>query len=658
MKDINYKDLKNIVNSIPKLDIGTRPISGYQRNADQTQAGYITQNVTPVTNAFVPQAISNGISNIQSPLLSIGQNTAKYISTYNTALKTATEEAFNKVAASGMDMTSVGAKEGVKAAAKSTAKTAASKAVGAANIALNAYSAIHGGLGLYNNWTDSSTLTAADISNTAARSTEYTNGVAYERMGGYDVSGVDKYVRDQNKASKMEGATSGFEAGAGVGGLVGSLFPGAGTFIGAGIGGVVGAVAGLFGGSSARRERERAIEEAKRNYAFAVDAYNTQGSSEAASAGLRNIFNATHGIGADCGKGVKRYNKGKQPALVGQGEVQGTVDSNGNIVEAHTVDSPNGMHRLDNLLTFLGDNDFVLGNKKDQSGTEVSQYARMHERMFNSGNPTLQKLGEEGLKNDLELQKRLPKNSNPNPFDILMANDGKNMKKNKNSWPLWEGAEIPLAAFTANYLDDLARQKEISRTPIQAYNAYVPNKYLTQAGALMPSTYDINPQRQTINNEARFANYAINQSAYSPGQKMAMLSNMWNKRMKAMSDLMGEKQQQENTMRANYARWLSDVGAQDQQLMSAYRDKYFSQLAQANARKFNAKQQLRADRRQNWNDLAQNLYNVYFGNKNIGLYAQKLSNESKSDLMKMGNYWSPLDAFKPYNIKSPLEKGS
>lgn len=634
MKDINYKDLKNIVNSIPKLDIGTRPISGYQRNADQTQAGYITQNVTPVTNAFVPQAISNGISNIQSPLLSIGQNTAKYISTYNAALKTATEEAFNKVAASGMDMASVGAKEGVKAAAKSTAKTAASKAVGAANIALNAYSAIHGGLGLYNNWTDSSTLTAADISNSAARSTEYANGVAYDRMDGYDVSGVDKYVRDQNKASKIEGATSGFEAGAGVGGLVGSLFPGAGTFIGAGIGGVVGAVAGLFGGDSARRERERAIEEAKRNYAFAADAYNTQGSSEAASAGLRNIFNATHGIGADCGKGVKRYNKGKQPALVGQGEVQGTVDSNGNIVEAHTVDSPNGIHRLDNLLTFLGDNDFVLGNKRDQSGTEVSQYARMHERMFNSGNPALQKLGEEGLKKDLELQKRLPKNSNPNPFDILMANDGKDMKKYKNrDYSLFDGAEIPTGAYVLNLFNNWKRKQQAEKMPVMTFNAYVPNQYLMQAGSLMPTRWDINAQRQAINDEARYVNYAINQSSYSPGQKMALLSNHWNKRMKAITDLIGEKQQQENTMRANYANWLSNVGAQNQQLLSAYRQKMYEGLAQANARKYNALQQIDADTMQNTNDFAQNLQNLMYGNKMINLYAQKVS---KRDIDALG----------------------
>ena len=120
----------------------------------------------------------------------------------------------------------------------------------------------------------------------------------------------------------------------------------------------------------------------------------------------------------------------------------------------------------------------------------------------------------------------------------------------------------------------------------------------------MPSTYEIGPQKQTINDESRFAKYAIEQSAYSPGQKMALLSNMWNRRMKAMSDLIGEKRQQENTMRANYANWLSNIGAQEQQMKSAYMQKYYDQLAQANARKFNALQTIRRDKRQNWNDFA------------------------------------------------------
>lgn len=57
-------------------------------------------------------------------------------------------------------------------------------------------------------------------------------------------------------------------------------------------------------------------------------------------------------------------------------------------------------------------------------------------------------------------------------------------------------------------------------------------------------------------------------------------------------------------MRANYAKWLSDVGAQEQQLISAYRQKYYEGLAQANARKFNALQTLHKDKRQNWNDFA------------------------------------------------------
>lgn len=57
-------------------------------------------------------------------------------------------------------------------------------------------------------------------------------------------------------------------------------------------------------------------------------------------------------------------------------------------------------------------------------------------------------------------------------------------------------------------------------------------------------------------------------------------------------------------MRANYAKWLSEVGAQEQQMKSAYMQKYYDQLAQANARKFNALQTIRRDKRQNWNDFA------------------------------------------------------
>ena len=56
-----------------------------------------------------------------------------------------------------------------------------------------------------------------------------------------------------------------------------------------------------------------------------------------------------------------------------------------------------------------------------------------------------------------------------------------------------DGAFIPTMAFTANELDNWAHGKEINRMPIEAYNAYSPNPYLMQAGALMPTIYNIDP---------------------------------------------------------------------------------------------------------------------------------------------------------------------
>lgn len=655
MKEIDYKQLKKYSN-LPKFDIGTRPIgSGYQRNADQTQTGYFTQTAEPVTNAFVPQAISSGIQNVASPLLSIGKNAVKYISEYRSVLPSALEDSAAKYAnlyAKAGASSGIAEDAFVKAgqtAAKNTAKSAASKAIGAANIALNAYGAIHGGIDLINNWKDSSTLSSEDLSNMASRSTEYVNGVAYDRIGGYDSSGVDKYVRDQNKASKIGGITSGLEAGAGIGGLIGSIFPGAGTLIGSGIGAVVGALGGLFGGGHARRKRERAIAEAKRNYANAANAYNSQNESEAASTGMRNMYYATHGIGADCGKGVKRYNNGKQPALVGQGEVQGTVDSNGNIVEAHTVDSPNGVHRLDNILTFLGDNDFVLGNKKDQSGTEVSQYARMHEKMFNSGNPALQKLGEKGLKNDLELQKRLPKNSNPNPFDILIANNGKNMKKCNMGKCLpmfdsgfWKGSELPIANYLLNYVDNNARRKQIEREPIQVNESYAPNPYISQAGALMPTMVDVSPELSDLNDQVRMANYAINQSAYTPGQRMAMLSQLYNNSIKNRSKIIASKTDRENAMRQQYAQWLSQVGESDATRRQQSRATYNKSKQQAYAQKRLLLDNIAKDNRGNLNNFFQNLNNVYWGNKDINLFQQDTNRKYRELIENMGKINKPV----------------
>lgn len=186
-----------------------------------------------------------------------------------------------------------------KEAAKSGAKTTASNAIGAANMALNAYSAIHGALGLANNWKDSSTFNAGDLANMSSKSTEYVNGVGYERYGGYDAAGAQDVVNAQNKAQKLGGITSGFEAGAGIGGLIGAIAApataGLSSLIGSGIGGILGAIGGGVFGRHARRKRQRQFEEAQQRWASASDAHNMQEESKALTTGIRNRFNATHG---------------------------------------------------------------------------------------------------------------------------------------------------------------------------------------------------------------------------------------------------------------------------------------------------------------------------------------------------------------------------
>ena len=617
MKEINYKQLRKFSN-LPKYDPGMTPISsGYQDGDNYVQAGYTTQTATPITNAYMPEALSKAAGTITGLATGLGKtayNAASSIgkTTVTPGTATAPTVTLTGTTSEGLPIISVQTGEATSATAHTVTPTAAKSAFfKAGGKVLGAAAALHGAIDSVQtaDTAGRAPMSGQDLLNSPSRNTEYINGVAYDTYGGYDSAGVNKLLKDYNKANIINQATSGMEFGAGVGSFFGPL----GTGIGSLAGLLGGLGIGLFNSGKAKDKMERVIRDTNR----AVAGYNRQSESEAANKGIQNQFYATHGD-----KGIDKVEEPN--ALVNNDEVIGTV-KNGKVKKAYTVDS-NLPDRYDGIPANLGPNDFVIGHKIGPDGVELNEKAQVYERMFNSRDPRLQKLGEEGLLATLKTQKHTPDN-NPNPWDIFTADKGKNMKRcDKGSF---SGAWIPTMAFGANVLDDWAHRKEINKMPITAFNAYTPNPYLLQAGELMPSTYEIGPQKQTINDESRFAKYAIEQSAYSPGQKMALLSSMWNKRMKAMSDLMGEKHQQENTMRANYAKWLSEVGAQEQQMKSAYMQKYYDQLAQANARKFNALQTIRRDKRQNWNDFAQNLWNIYYGNKNIDLYAQSLSNEQK-----------------------------
>lgn len=610
MKEIDYSRLRKYSN-VPKYDIGTQPISsGYQTNPNQVQVGYSTKNAERITNSFVPNAISSGIQSVSQPLMQIGKDASKYVTTFN---KTAADigEKFGSLAAKQTGEAAQNAvyQEGLKVA-KEGAKSAASKAVGAANLALSAYNVLHGGYNMIQNWNDSETLSAGDISNTAARNTEYVNGVAYDTMGGYDVAGVDKYVKDQNKASKIQGAVSGFEAGAGLGSIVGSVVPGLGTILGAGIGGVIGTIGGLFGGNKARRERQRKIEEAKRTYAQAADAYNTQSASEAASEGIRNEFYAKH---ADKGLSVETKNPN---ALVQGGEPIVKVDKRGNVIAADMFPiTPFTPERVDNIPVKLdkgSTKEGVIGNKIDPyTGERLAVEGRSMVELLNS--PYATKEQREWAKTGLrELLNRQNMTNKVAP-------------KHNNGIPMYDyGYAIPAFNYLLNDIDSRARIKAIEKQPIHVNESYAPNRYASQIGQFMPSTVNILPEIQMIDDEASKARYAISQSAYSPGQKMAMLGQLYNNVIKNKSNVVANKQDRENVMRQQYAQMLMQMGESDASRRQQSRSAYNQDKARAYAQKRATLDSINATRRGDLNNMFQTLYNTYWGNKNIGLYREDL----------------------------------
>lgn len=654
MKNVNYKQLKRY-SSLPRYDIGTTPInSGYQRNMDQVQTGYFTQNAEPVTQAFVPQARAEALQNIGSVVPNVAQNAFKYINAYNNALSagraaaqnamtTAAQGVYNPAAstlanvqnmakAAGAEFAKIGGTEAIK----SSAKEAASKAFGAANIAMNAFGAIHGGLGLANNWKDSDTLSANDLQNMAARSTEYVNGVAYDRIGGYDSAGVNDYVRAQNKAQKLGGISSGFEAGAGIGGLVGLVGGPLGSLIGSGIGGALGAIGGGFFGHRAREKRKRAIEEAKRRFALSADAYNTQSESEAASQGIRNEYYATH---ADKGLSVNH----KNPNALIQGGEPVVRTKRGKVVSADMFPVTSATpERVDNIpvrLDTKGYKDGVIGNKIDPyTGERLSVEARPLVEAMN--NPRIKNKApyKKALKNMLNLQDSLPEYDSGKPFNRFLNNAWNNIQnayKNASTGD-YRGSFLPMMNYFANTLDNRAYEKEIRREPVTATMDYAPNPYLQQAGALMPKTVDINPELQAIADQASMSKYAIDQSAYSPGQKMAMQAALANSLMKNKAAVYASKTDRENAMRQQYAQWLSQMGEAEAGRKQSALQKYNDQLARGSAEKRRQLDVLRKAKQDNLNKMFENLNNIRWGNKNIDLYYQQLELEKDKIRNQMG----------------------
>lgn len=548
------------------------------------------------------------------------------VNLFNTARQAGIEKAaeFGRLAKTTGDLATYSedaAIKAAKAAAKDTAKTFGSKAASAINLAANAYGTVHGGINMINSFNNDDTLTSTDIANMASRETNYANGVAYDRIGSYDVDGINNYVNAQNKANKISGATSGFETGAGIGGAIGTIVGPVGSLIGSGVGGVVGLFGGLFGSHKANERRKRAIEQAKQNYAIGVDAYNTQNESIAKSTGLRNQYYSTHG--ADQGLSVNHTNPN---ALIQGGEPVVKVDKYGNVISADMFPiTPETPERVDNIPVKLdqGDTkDGVIGNKINPfTGQRLAVEARPLVEAMNDPMIQDKKPYKRALKNMLKLQDMIP-------------------STNYNKLPMYDlgnGYGYSLIPMSLNYLNSLNMYNEAKKQPVTAIESYAPNTYLQQAGALMPTRLDVSTQLNAINDQARQAKWNISQQPYSPGQKMALLSNLFNNKIKGVSDIYTQKNAKEADMRAEYAKWLSATGEADAERRMKSNQDYIRDLRSAYAQKRLAKDTARKGMMSAINKGFENMFNNYMFRKNTGLYEQGITNKQAALITQLIN---------------------
>lgn len=562
MKDVNYKRLRNL----PKYDLGLPTISGgYQRNLDNVPVGYYTKQATPITGSELESSIIDSVAgagsiaqNIisqQKALKVFSNSMADYAA--NNLSNVVADEAFDETAKASGKIAGSTAYE----AAKNNAREAAGKVFGAAAKGAAVIGGIQGALGLMQKPT---TLTSADLEQASSQQTQYINGVAFNTYGGFDQQGADKLVNSQRNAAVINGVMNGAK----VGNAVGSFLPGIGNIVATGAGAILGGIKGLFN----RHKLKDAYNEAKYNWGAAATNYNQQSESEAASQGLRNQYYATH---ADKGLSVNT----KNPNALVQGGEPILKYKNGRIVEAGMFPiTPQTPERVDNIPVRLDKGDAkhgVIGNLRDpETGERLAVEARPWVQAYNSQDPELKALGEANLNQIMAKQEQLQQMKKMKQYHL-----GKclpRFDKGSFPWQIWGPAAANSAIALKGYFD-------AKKSPVEAYNTYIPNRNAQQSLAMMPTTVNVNPQLQELNNQVRQSHYLIDQLPISAGAKMAMRSKVFSDQMKNRSDIYASKEALENQYKTDKAKFLWEAGDRDATREQTSLANYYDQLYKGNA---------------------------------------------------------------------------
>lgn len=565
--------------NLPRYDLAQKPISsGRQTNYGIDTSGFRIQpgqDISPATNAFKQQIIPSALLNGGAQGLTLAQN---FASNYTSA---AAANAANIAAAKAAGYTGEKAVEQFA----TNGGTLVSSGMSTLGNVLSGAGALYGGLqlgtGLYNmhhNYRDSS-----DMMDASGMITQSSEGVNYDAYSGFNAQNEIDYVKAQNTSDTINNTISGVGAGASLGTLAGSIVPGLGNIAGGVIGGLLGGIGGLFGSLFGGKSRRRKVEREIKDTLYAQQHYNQQAESRAGSEGLRNKFNISHGEGSglsygNCGKdaggSMKKFNSGKQaystvwtPAGQQFGKVNSLVGKGESLIDYTTGQATyidKGTKRVDNQPSIAKDGDQIViaGNKVDPTNglsyaEQAAPITKNIEKLnkiidntdpnTNTGRLQIQQaeLAKEiafrdmkqitdrqrlhNMYDEIESTYNCGKNSKYSCGKNSKYSCGKNGKYNCGKNSKYDEGKIDWMSLAANGLSMLAPLSQYfyykGHKPI-AENPYVGNANARQAlnmlGSLKDNPYD---RIQAIKNANRQAIYSINQSgAYSPGQRMAMLT--------------------------------------------------------------------------------------------------------------------------------------
>lgn len=712
---INANDQANDVNKQTSMQLS----NGIQSNVSSLMNNI---NLPKTAAAFAPTATSTVTSSLGSTLgiipagispsslipigsslgSTLGSSLGSTLGSSLSGISTATAGLTGRVAGLSPQLLAKAQQQALTTGMKSAGKASLSNAIGSAGAiagnVLNLGSAIYNGIALGKGLSsmDKNVKSTKDLQGSVSTFNDNINGVGYQGYGGIDTNAEIKYMKALDKQSTINNTMSGFGAGAGVGGLVGSIFPGAGNLIGSAIGGLFGAIGGLFGSHRKKRNHENKLRRRIGQLQISNDGYNTQALSEARTKALQNEYYDNNGYStglysADKGKdqnynnkqddAVKPYGKVWTPAGEQYGPINGRIgkgESQWDFINGQASYVDKGVKRADDQFTSAenGDHIYIAGNDIDMTNgisfadqaakpaQEVEKTNKLINEIQNGrGNDKTKELNlkqanlykEQLLQKGKEIMNRQEKQHKM--LGLLQSrsyDDGKDWSSLIN----YGTTSLP---YIFGLTTAMGQKNMYKKLPMHAESPYAINNYANMAlDKLASLRYDPYNPINAVKDAYRQQLYNINNTGgMSPGQRMIQQAKLNSTYQRNIADTYDKANEINNNYKAQYAQAMLQEGARDATARQQANQIQQERIREANAQKLRGIESANQGILNSLSGFAKNLYNNYqqfrseqYNDKLLDLYAKDIDNKGKEDIptQKQKVLKKQMQKVLPYNF--------